>query len=175
MIIAGMAIVLKNFFPHKHKIVLFHQKLGKISCYVSAKHQASLLTHGTLISLHVSMQKNYYQLHDIDIVFSPYESTSYDIYFVHDMLKICLKILPYHVPASELFDLLCNIYKQFDDISPIQKKFYILQIFFAVELFPENEKLYFLVIKQRQLTDQDHKLLQHGLYACWNLYENYTF
>lgn len=173
MTVSGMAFVLKNFFPHQHKIILLHETLGKISCYVSQKHKAVLLAHGALISLRVQIQKNYYRLEDIDIVLSPYELVSYDLYFVHDILKICLKILPYHVQVTELFHLLCDIYRNLNNLTALQKKFYILQIFFAVELFPDNEKLYFLMMKQRKITEQDHKLLQHGLYVCWDLYEGY--
>ena len=166
------AFVLKNFFPQKHKVVVFHDLYGKITCFSSPKNQVARLCNGSFIRCMVSKKNNHYQLDVVDIDFVLFDCNKYDIYFVHDVLKICYNILPFHAATPELFGLLEEVYKNLSIISSQQKKVYLLQIFLLLGIFPEDPQIYMIVTQNNKpLSDLQDEKIDKALLFCWNLFD----
>ena len=165
----GHAVVLKNYFIKKNKVTILHEQFGKISFFIHEKEQAARLCNGSLIYCHVIKKKSLYQCEFVDAYFIPFYNDAYDVYFVHDILKICLEFLPDHLMVTDVFDLILDIYNNIDHVKSCQKKIYLLKLFLYIGIFPENQKLYHHVMQDVQLHNHDSdELLQQGLRYCWN-------
>jgi uncharacterized protein YqkB len=170
------AIVLKNYFPKKNKITILHEQFGKISFFIDEKHLAARLCNGSLIYCHVvKKQTSGYQCDFVDAYFIPYDDQNYDLYFVHDALKICLQFMPERNKMTDIFDLVIEIYENLENLSDCQKKIYLLKLFLFLDVFPENKKLYQTVMQDNSLHNHDSDItLQQGLKYCWNSDVNYS-
>jgi len=171
----GHAIVLKNYFPKKNKVTILHEQFGKVSFFVHEKHQAARLCNGALIYCEVVKKQSLYQCNFIDAYFVPMHGNVQDLYFIHDILKICLQFMPDQMGMIDVFYLVTEIYKQLDQLQGCQKKIYLLKLFLYLGIFPENKKLYQHVMQDDQLHTHDSDvLLQQGLRYCWNSDVNYS-
>ncbi len=173
----GHAIVLKNYFPKKNKVTIFHEQFGKINFFVDEKQQAARLCNGSLIYCDVvkKQSSSSYQCDFIDAYFVPFNDTLYDLYFIHDILKICLQFIPDHMAMTDVFDIVLDIYNNLEGLQGCQKKIYLLKMFLYIGVFPENKKLYQSVMQDRLLHNHDSdELLQQGLKYCWNSDVNYS-
>lgn len=165
----GHAVVLKNYFPKKNKVTILHEQFGKINLFIHEKHPAARLCNGSLIYCDVVKKKSLYECDFIDAYFIPFHDDSQDLYFVHDVLKICLQYLPFQLPLSDVFNLVIDIYKNLHGLQPCQKKILLLKLFLFIGIFPENKELYYCVMQDNQLHSHDNdELLQQGLRYCWN-------
>ncbi len=171
----GHAIVLKNYFPKKNKVTILHEQFGKINFFVDEKHQAARLCNGSLIYCDVIKKQASYQCDFIDAYFIPFNDSLCDIYFIHDVLKICLEFMPDKMHMSDVFDLIIDMYKQITGLQECQKKIYLLKLFLYLGIFPENKKLYQVVMQDKQLHTHDNDaLLQLGVKYCWESDINYS-
>ncbi|MBV8660678.1 MAG: hypothetical protein JO129_00855 [Candidatus Dependentiae bacterium] len=173
----GHAIVLKNYFPKKNKVTILHEKFGKINFFVDEKQQAARLCNGSLIYCDVVKKQtsSTYQCDFIDAYFIPFNNEVHDLYFIHDILKICLKFMPDQMGMTDVFDLVTDIYQELEELQACQKKIYLLKLFLYLGIFPENKKLYQCVMQDKQLHSHDSDaLLQQGLKYCWDNDENYS-
>ena len=171
------AIVLKNYFPKKNKVIILHEQFGKISLFIDERQQASRLCNGSLIYCDIikKQSSSSYQCDFIDAYFIPFHDAAYDLYFIHDILKICLHFLPDQMNVIDIFDVIIDIYKQLEGLQDCQKKIYLLKLFLYVGIFPENKKLYQHVMQNNQLHTHDNDaLLQQALRFCWNSDVNYS-
>lgn len=165
----GHAVVLKNYFPKKNKVTILHEQFGKINFFIDEKHQAARLCNGSLIYCDVIKKKSSYQCDFIDAYFIPFHTDSYDLYFIHDILKICLQFMPNQSMMSDVFDLVIDIYKSIHSLQSCQKKIFLLKLFLYIGIFPENKKLYHCVMQDNELHNHNSDvLLQQGLRYCWN-------
>lgn len=173
----GHAIVLKNYFPKKNKVTILHEHFGKINFYVDEKQQAARLCNGSLIYCDVvkKQSSSFYQCDFIDAYFIPFNDSAYDLYFIHDILKICLQFMPDKIMINDAFDLIIDIYEKLEGLEVCQKKIYLLKLFLYLGVFPENKKLYQCIMQNNQLHSHDSDLLlQQGLNYCWNSDVNYS-
>lgn len=163
------AIVLKNHFPKKNKVTILHEQYGKINLFVSETQESSRLCNGSLIFCDVIKKESSYRSEFIDAYFIPFDQDRYDLYFIHDLLKVCLNFAPWQIMIADVFDLLLEIYGQLDVISVEQKKIYLLKIFLYLGIFPEDKRLYQIVMQNYRLDIQDmDQLLCNALSHCWN-------
>jgi hypothetical protein len=162
------AIVLKNWFPKKNKVTILHEHFGKINFFVNELQDASKLCNGSLIFCDIKKKESSYQCDFIDIYFVPLDPHRYDLYFIHDILKICLNFAPWHIMMSDVVSLIVEIYKNLDSVSEQQKKIYLLKLFLYLGIFPEDIVLYQVVVQgyRSQVQDID-QLLHKGLDHCW--------
>ena len=162
------AIVLKNYFPKKNKVTILHEQFGKINFFVNETKDASRLCNGSLIYCDVRKKESSYQCDFIDAYFVPFEQDRYDLYFIHDLLKICLNFAPWQISMSDIFNLILEIYNKLESLSCEQKKVYLLKIFLYLGIFPEDKLLYQIVMQGYRLniTNID-ELLYKGLHHCW--------
>jgi hypothetical protein len=116
-----------------------------------------------------------YQCDFIDAYFVPFNDSLCDLYFIHDILKICLNFMPDQMSMSDIFDLVIDMYQKLDRLEECQKKIYLLKLFLFLGVFPENKNLYQHVMQDNQLhTHESDLLLQQGLKYCWNSDVNYS-
>lgn len=163
------AIVLKNYFPKKNKVTLLHEQFGKINLFISEKQEASRLCNGSLIFCNITKRESSYTCDFIDAYFIPFDQDRYDLYFIHDLLKICLNFAPWQSVTTDVFDLFLEIYKQLDLLSVEQKKICLLKMFLYLGVFPEDKQLYQVVMQSYRLNNQDlNQILHKGLDYCWN-------
>ena len=169
------AIVLKNYFPQKNKVTLLHEQLGKIDIFIQEKDAAARLCNGSLIYCVVEKKGSRISLDFIDPYFIPSQYDVQDLYFLHEVLKICLQFMPERVGMHDVFDLLVEMYENFNLLLPCHKKIYQLKLFLYLGIFPENKKLYHLVMQQMNTHDHSvDQFLQEGLRYCWNSDINYS-
>lgn len=162
------AIVLKNWFPKKNKVTVFHQQFGKINFYVNETQQASRLCNGSIIFCDIKKKESSYQCDVVDIYFIPLNQEQYDIYFIHDILKICFNFAPWHMAMSDVFGLIIEIYETLEDLSEQQKKIYLLKLFLYIGIFPEDKMLYQIVMQKNRSDIQNlDQILYNGLNYCW--------
>ncbi|MDP3788707.1 MAG: hypothetical protein Q8Q60_05335 [Candidatus Chromulinivorax sp.] len=173
----GHAIVLKNYFPKKNKITILHEQFGKINLFIDEKHQAARLCNGSLMYCDIvkKQSSSVYQCDFIDAYFIPFHDSAYDLYFIHDVLKICLQFMPDQMSMSDVFTLITDMYNHLEELQACHKKIYLLKLFLYLGIFPENKKLYQFVMQDKYLHNHDSdELLLQGLRYCWSSETNYS-
>jgi len=171
----GHALVLKNYFPKKNKIIILHESFGKITIFGDEKQPTFQLCNGTLLWCDIRKDKSSYRCDFVDPYFVPFDHTVYDLYFIHDLLKICMQFMPNNVIMVDVFNLIINAYQQLDTIQACQKKIYLLKLFLFLDIFPDNKQLYQLVMQDKNMHSHDSDLLlEQGLKFCWNADLNYA-
>lgn len=172
----GHAVVLKNYFPQKNKVTILHERFGKITIFIHEKHPARMLCNGSLMYCDVIKKQATYHCDFVDPYFIPYHHTMHDLYFIHDILKICLQFMPDQVDsASDIFTIITDIYQHLESLESCHKKIYLLKLFLYLGIFPENKKLYQHVMQSNTLhTHDSDALLQQGLRYCWDSDINYS-
>lgn len=173
---AHHAIVLKNYFPKKNKVTIFHQTFGKINFFIDEKHDAAKLCNGALIFCEVIKKRSTYQFLAIDPYFVPFQDDDlYDLYFIHDILKICLQFMPDQLAMNEVFYLVMSMYEQLALFHGCKQHMFLLKLFLCLGIFPENKTLYQQVMQGSHVhSDENEALLQQGLRYCWNSDVNYS-
>ena len=162
------AIVLKNWFPKKNKVTILHEQFGKINFYVNELQQASRLCNGSLIFCDIQKKESSYQCDFIDVNFAPLDPEKYDLYFVHNILKICLNFTPWQIRMTDVFNVIIDMYKHLDTLSSLEKKICLLKIFLYVGVFPEDRLLYQVVMQGYRLNIENiDQLLYKALEHCW--------
>lgn len=136
------AFVLKNYLPEKQKVVVLHKYLGKISCVYNKKDAASRLCTGSLLFCTVSKQKSWYEIDQIDVVAIPTNCSVEDVIFFHEVVLLCLKILPSEVMVSELFDFLWYVFENVIGLTDSGKQIVLLRLFLLFDFLPENALMY---------------------------------
>lgn len=134
-----LAFVIKNYIPYSHKVLLLHQKYGKIVCMFSPNHQASLLTTGSLIWCQVQKTHTVYKFLDLEI---EYNMPVSQLQFVHDIMRICFHKIPSSIVTPELFDFLLYAYHNFSNLTDKGRIVVMLRLFLMVDLLPENQEVY---------------------------------
>lgn len=169
------AIVLKNSFPKKNKLILLHESLGKISIFFDEKHSAARLCNGSLVYCSVLKKQSSFRCEQIEAYFIPMTFTLSDLSFMHDILKICLQFLPEQTSIPDLFELIVAMYSNLEHLPVCLQNIYLLRIFLYVGIFPENKKLYQSIVQQYELHNHDSDImLQQGVQYCWKQDANYS-
>lgn len=161
----GIAVVL-NRLERGAGFILLHQTFGKIRCF-SQYNKISNLCVGSLISCEVKRKKSYYVFDYVETDFVPLLSEKHDIFFIHNLLKICLEV-PFEVVVDDVFYHLISVYKKMHNFSLKEKNMSLLQLFFLLSIFPEDIHLYNMVINRSDLYDE--RIGNKGLELCWEKY-----
>ncbi len=168
----AQAFVIKNYFPARQTIAIFHQQFGKIHFFIQHKDQASLLCNGSLIYCDIVKKNTIYQCLYVDPYFVPAGISLEHLYFVHDILKICKNYIPQEIMLPDVFDLIVYIYSQIHHFDNFTKKQYLLRLFLYVGVFPDNPSLYHYVMQEKLFFSQEIDLLfEKSLQYCWNFYQ----
>ena len=123
-----IAIVL-NTLNRNGGFILLHQSLGKIRCFLSYK-DVNRLCVGSLVSCSLIKKRSYYIFEQVETDFVPLFSDQYDIFFIHNLLKICLEV-PFEVPVNDVFSHMIAVYKQMHLFGDDKKNLSLLQLFFS--------------------------------------------
>lgn len=170
---AEYAFVIKNFSPISCKVKILHSTYGKISCIYSKADQARLLTTGSLIVCDIEHSNNRYTFLNLDILYSPIHQDIESLEFIHQLMLICLKLLPDAIPVDEIFNFLIDVYKKNNLLTVENKKLILLRLFFLVEIFDQNIQLYKIVMQDPfTIGSYDYKLcdryLEIGFYTLFH-------
>ncbi len=158
------AFVIKNFSPISCKVTILHSKYGKISCIYAKNDQARLLTTGSLIVCDIEYIRNRYTFLYLDIVYSPITQDIESLEFIHQIMLICLKMIPDNIQVEEIFNFLIDVYKKNNTLTVENKKLILLRLFFLSETFEQNIQLYKIVMQDPFTSNSyDFKLLDKYL------------
>jgi len=163
--LSGIAIVL-NRLDKGSGFLLLHQVFGKIRCFLPYKKTNNLCI-GSLISCELVKKKSYYVFDHVDTDFVPLLSEDHDIYFIHNLLKICIEV-PFEVRVDDVFSHMITIYKEMHLFTDKDKNRSLLKLFFFLSIFPESIQLYNMVMSRSVLYDD--RIAQKGLELCWEKY-----
>jgi len=167
------AFVLKNFVTTSNKVILLHQKLGKITCIYSYKDSAKNLCSGSLIRCLVEQRNNYYTFVNFVTEFTPINRSVSMLYFIHDILRLCLTKLPYNVAVKELFDFLLYVFQSLPILTAEGQQIVLLRLFLLFDLLPEKQEMYQCAIQDPHgVIKQSEDNLKLYVQACWDTFEH---
>lgn len=165
------AFVLRNYIPEKHKVVILHKYLGKITCVYTKNAPAIRLCTGMLLFCIVEKQKSWYELVHIDVQSVPTHCSSTDVIFFHEIVLLCLKIVPSNTMVSELYDYLSYVFSNLDQLTDAGRQVVLLRLFLMFDLAPEDKDLYHCAL-QNPCGSLKHsgQQLAHFVDVCWKRY-----
>lgn len=161
-----LAFVIKNHVPYSFKVILLHQKHGKIVCIFDKKDQAALLTSGSLIWCSVKKMKNLYTLDNLEI---ESQAPLHSLIFMHDLMRLCLQALPSNISVPEFFDFLLYARQNLDTLSQKSKNIVFLRLFLMLDLIDEDHLIYQAAIMDPtgHIT-HEVSLLEKYVQHCWD-------
>lgn len=163
------AFIIKNFIPLSHKVQIIHEQYGKIVCMYSQDHQARQLTTGSIILCHVESTNRLYRFEYLEIVRSIASTDLDQLQFVHEMMKICLKLVPNNVVVPDIFEFLMYVYQNVDTLSIVGRKIVLLRLFLLCEVLPSTSESYQAAMQDPFAnTLVDHPLLDHYVQIGWH-------
>lgn len=161
-----LAFVIKNHIPYSCKVILLHQKYGKIMGVFSKKDQAALLTTGSLIWCSVQKKNNMYLLIDVEI---ESQIAMHNVSLMHDFMKLCWYRLPSKVCVPELFDFLLYVRGHMDQFCSKAEKIVILRLFLMLDLLDQDATVYSAAILDPMgLIPYENLLLENYVAAGWD-------
>ena len=158
-----VAFVIKNYAPVCNKVEILHKKYGKIVCIYPKKHQAALLTTGSLIVCEVEKMPYAYTFSYLFIEKNPLSTSAKKLHFIHDIMKLCMSMLPFDVCVPELFDFLFYVYGRFDQLSDDGRKIVLLRLFLLLDLLPEHHDAYQAAVQD----PYDHSVKNTAILEQW--------
>lgn len=165
------AFVLKNYLPEKHKVIILHKYFGKISCIYNKNDAAARLCTGSLLFCTVSKHKSWYEIDQIDVVMIPTNCLIQDITFFHEIVLLCLKILPTGIMVSELFDFLWYVFQNVKQLTDAGRHVVLLRLFLLFDLIPEHKQIYQSALQDPYNCIQDNtKQLAEFVTICWKIF-----
>ncbi|MGC2310913.1 MAG: hypothetical protein WA432_04795 [Candidatus Babeliaceae bacterium] len=137
-----IGIVLRSYFPSKHKIILFDDELGKIQAVCTLR-KFNALMHASLLWY---IRKDWQTMHQItyyDLIALPDFWVLSDIYFMHHILELSMFFLPFHKNMATVYELFMSLYKpcRAHNIS-LYKKIFIYHFFSLMGVYPEEYSKY---------------------------------
>ena len=160
------AFIIKNYIPHSYKVLLLHPEHGKIFCMYGPADQAILLTTGSFILCTLQKKSTMYSFLDLQI---EYNISIHHISFIHDIIKLCMKNLPYETVVPELFDFLLYIYKHLDMLSDEGKSVALLRFFLMLDLLDDDMSVHHVAaLDPVGPILQDRILLDKYVGQCWD-------
>lgn len=133
------AIILKNEYPRKTRLMLLDQSDGVI-CVSTNRFDLAI---GTLIEYKQTCSDIWYKATEIEMVALPACKTFVDLLFVHRALEICLQCMPSGSASDDLFFVMCYLYNKnvFSLVqSSLLKKLFLCKIFIVLGIWPAGEQ-----------------------------------
>ena len=140
------AFVLKNY-PENNKVILLHKKLGKIVCFYRKNDQASRLCTASKVICSIKKERSFYKIESFDLLIIPIINSLSDLQFFHDIVFLCLRILPGNIVVNELFDFLSYLYQNLENLNSKTQHIIMLRLFLLFDILPEDLNLYQIAIK----------------------------
>lgn len=141
------AIVIKNFVPFSYKVQIIHEQYGKIMCMYPKDHQARLLTTGSIILCSVEATHRFYRLEYLEILTTAVAADLDQLQFMHDMIKVCLKLVPENVAVSDIFEFLLHVHQNMRNLTIQGRRVALLRLFMLCEVLPVTPELYHLAMQ----------------------------
>lgn len=145
------AIVLKTYMPHKQKLCLLDDELGKVMAVPNRLD----ISYGAFIMYHAREKDGLYFMHAIEIIDLPFMLGKEDILFVHHVLELCYFFVPLRERIAGLCQLIVKLYNSEALIKNIQaKKIFLFQFFASLGLYPEQARFqapYFLQLARASI------------------------
>lgn len=132
--------VLRTYFPKKHKISLFDERLGRIEGFIFRATILQMISSGTLISYEARPKGNLHSIEAVNIQEVPLNAAKYDIYFLHHVLELCYYFLPLHYAMPSIFHLINFVTQSSEQFhSSLQKKLFLLRFFSHLGIHPDED------------------------------------
>jgi hypothetical protein len=161
-----LAFVMKNQMPYSCKVLLLHEKLGKIWCIFDTKHQAALLHTGSLIYCILEPVRHQYRFLHIEI-----ESmiSSEHVLLIHNIMRICTDSLQEHVATPELFDFLKYVFSALNDLDDKGSVIVLLRLFLMCDYLIDDATAYQIAVSDPVKSScYDMQELNLLLEQCWD-------
>ncbi len=133
------AIVLRNEYPERARLLLFDENKGIASC----RSNRMDLAIGSLIDYSCTQSGSGYSAETINVHALPCCKQLPDLLFFHRVLEICVKFVPEGAESKDLFELLLFLYDQrkfaalYNDLF---KKIFLCKIFIVLGVWPAGKK-----------------------------------
>lgn len=159
------AFIIKTQIPYSHKILLLHEKYGKIWTIFGKNHQAMQLSCGSLILCSIEKKGHQFVLDQLDIEM---HISKDQLFFVHDIMRICLYALHYAVSVPEFFDFLRYAYTHMHRFSESGKQIILLRLFLMCDLLGKDQHAYRIATQDPEDCQQISSLILNNLINdCW--------
>ena len=133
------AIVLRNEYPERLRMLLFDENRGIVSCWSDRMDLAV----GSLIDYSCAESGTGYSAQAINVHALPCCGQLSDLLFFHQVVEICVQFIPEGSEAKDLFALLLFLYDQKRFISlqnDFLKKVFLCKIFIILGIWPAGKK-----------------------------------
>lgn len=133
-------IVLRTYVPHKQKIVIFDDKLGKIEALVNKRIQLERMASGFFLSYTLEPCGIYYLIKNSTIIDSPTYWAQHNILFFHHIMELCFFFLPLESQAADLFNQLKVLYTHPEFLQDnFSQKVFLYYVFKYFGVYPPEE------------------------------------
>lgn len=168
------AFVIKNFIPIYNKVQILHPQYGKITCVYPKKHQAALLTTGSIILCDVTLMHKVYTFQYLEIIQGINADNLSQLHFIHQVMLICLKTIPNGTVTEDIFNFLGYIYKDMNNLSDNGKNIALLRLFLLIGVLPiESPEMYKVAMLDPYVMKQeDDTLLQRYVKLGWDCFNS---
>lgn len=142
-------IVLKNYLPNKHQITLLNDygesvKLAVLDAKILAKLSAGYYITYTLLGRKIA---------DVEIVQTPQVMGHESLRFLHQVLELCLIIVPVGQVQLDVFNLLKLLLKlDLNSLSLLQNRLFICQLLQVAGFYPNLKIDEYNLIKKLNFT-----------------------
>lgn len=131
-------IVLKTYFSHKTKLMIFDHRLGKIACV--PPHQS--LSIGTHLEYVITQRGSAFFLSNVLLHDMPLLIAREDILFLHYIVELCYHGVPLSGPMPELFALVLQLFNQSQGrYTAGYKMAFVFKMFVLLGIYPEDPSL----------------------------------
>ncbi len=133
-IFMDQGFVLKNFYPHKQKLLLLDREHGAIEVVIQKQLNPKKFSIGALLNYHLEERQPLSWANNINIIDMPFAWAREDILFLHHLLEIIQHFAPLEQPQPHLYALLAGLYSNPVRSSAIFKKQLLAQLFLMLGL-----------------------------------------
>lgn len=127
-------IVLKTYFSHKTKMMVFDHRLGKIVC-VPPHRSISIGTH---LEYTCTQRGSIFFLQDVSLHDMPLLVAREDILFLHYVFELCYHGVPLSGPMPELFVLILHLFNTDGRYTVHYKMAFVFKMFVMLGIYPED-------------------------------------
>lgn len=146
--------------------MLLHEKYGKIFCNFDQKDQAILLTAGSLVWCTVQKTKDVYKIIHLEI---ESQIATKNLVFMHEIMKLCLHVLPANIAVPEIFDFLLYVRQNLYQLSDKSQKVALLRLFLMLDLLSDDGAIYQIaILDPTGQIPQEVDVLEKYIMDCWN-------
>ncbi|NBV40983.1 hypothetical protein EBR77_04015 [bacterium] len=140
----AQALVLKIIDPVEPKLLLLHEKYGKVVAYT--KKHPFFVCPGMLIVCVMKQKRDTWYVEQYEQVALPVLHAQEQLYQLHHLLHTVDVLVPFHATLDGMCEAMLHVYEPGRVLSEKQFQFFFLKICLAAGVFPEDPHLYSLVL-----------------------------